>query len=151
MCMYCSNYVEYWTIALAAWSCGGCIMPTNCELDPRQLEDQGGRALKLFKDRIEKTIGLLRFALVNEHFEFDCLTSQLIEAEAKVLVCDDFNFEDALGILRGNSVAGLKHLIVVGSEGKSQGCIPARRVIPSVNFMKAYCICSIWRSEIEFQ
>jgi len=89
MCMYCSNYVEYWTIALAAWSCGGCIMPTNCELDPRQLEDQ------------------------------------LIEAEAKVLVCDDFNFEDALGILRGNSVAGLKHLIVVGSEGKSQGCIPA--------------------------
>ena len=50
MCMYCSNYVEYWTIALAAWSCGGCIMPTNCELDPRQLEDQGERALKLFKD-----------------------------------------------------------------------------------------------------
>ena len=51
--------------------------------------------------------------------------SQLIEAEAKVLVCDDFNFDDALGILRGNSVVGLKHLIVVGSEGKSQGCIPA--------------------------
>ena len=42
VCMYCSNFVEYWTIAVAAWSCGGCIMPTNCELEPRQLEDQGG-------------------------------------------------------------------------------------------------------------
>ena len=124
--MYCSNYVEYWTIALAAWSCGGCIMPTNCELDPRQLEDQGERALKLFKD-LQNTTGVLRFA-VTEHFEIGCMTYQLIEAEAKVLVCDDFNFDDALGILRGNSVVGLKHLIVVGSEGKSQGCIPARRV-----------------------
>ncbi len=40
MCMYCSNYVEYWLLALAAWSCGGCVMPVNCELEVDQLERQ---------------------------------------------------------------------------------------------------------------
>ena len=40
ICMFCSNYVEYWLIALAAWSCGGCVMPVNCELDPDHLEEQ---------------------------------------------------------------------------------------------------------------
>ena len=44
-----------------------------------------------------------------------------------MLVCDDFNFEDALAIFRGN-IKSLKHLIVVGAEGKAQGCIPARCV-----------------------
>ena len=38
--MFCSNYVEYWLIALAAWSCGGCVMPVNCELEPEHLEKQ---------------------------------------------------------------------------------------------------------------
>ncbi len=86
--MYCSNYVEYWILALAAWQCGGCVMPANCELDPRQLEEQ------------------------------------LVEAgNAKALVCDDFNFEDSLDIFK-NSEVGLKHLIVIGQEGKGQGGIP---------------------------
>ena len=40
LCMFCSNYVEYWLIALAAWSCGGCVMPVNCELEPGHLENQ---------------------------------------------------------------------------------------------------------------
>ena len=60
-------------------------------------------------------------------FVFNLPADQLIEGEAKVLVCDDFNFEDALAIFRGN-IKGLKHLIVVGAEGKAQGCIPARWV-----------------------
>ena len=42
--MFCSNYVEYWLIALAAWSCGGCIMPVNCELEPEHLRLQLGQA-----------------------------------------------------------------------------------------------------------
>ena len=40
LCMFCSNYVEYWLIALAAWTCGGCVMPVNCELEPKHLEKQ---------------------------------------------------------------------------------------------------------------
>ena len=32
MCTYCPNYVEYWLLCLAAWSCGGCVMPINCEV-----------------------------------------------------------------------------------------------------------------------
>ena len=36
ICMFCSNYVEYWLVALAAWSCGGCVMPVNCELEVGQ-------------------------------------------------------------------------------------------------------------------
>jgi len=44
LCMFCSNYVEYWLIALAAWSCGGCVMPVNCELEPEHLEYQLGQA-----------------------------------------------------------------------------------------------------------
>ena len=36
LCMYCSNYVEYWLIVLAAWSCGGCVMPINCELEVKK-------------------------------------------------------------------------------------------------------------------
>ena len=38
--MYCSNYVEYWIVALAAWTCGGCVVPTNCEMEPELLEEQ---------------------------------------------------------------------------------------------------------------
>jgi acyl-coenzyme A synthetase/AMP-(fatty) acid ligase len=38
LCMYCSNYVDYWLIVLAAWSCGGCVMPVNCELEVDALE-----------------------------------------------------------------------------------------------------------------
>ena len=40
LCMFCSNFVEYWLIALAAWTCGGCVMPVNCELEPKHLEKQ---------------------------------------------------------------------------------------------------------------
>ena len=46
--MFCSNYVEYWLIALAAWSCGGCVMPVNCELEPEHLEKQ----LKVTKAKV---------------------------------------------------------------------------------------------------
>ena len=38
--MFCSNYVEYWLISLAAWSCGGCVMPVNCELEVEPFEHQ---------------------------------------------------------------------------------------------------------------
>ena len=90
MCMFCSNYVEYWLLALAAWSCGGCVMPVNCELELDELEDQ------------------------------------LEQAKAKVLVCDDFNFGDAVDVLEGGASEHLKHIVVIGSEGKAQGCIPVR-------------------------
>ena len=40
VCMYCSNYVDYWLVVLAAWTCGACIMPVNCELEPNLLECQ---------------------------------------------------------------------------------------------------------------
>jgi hypothetical protein len=43
-------------------------------------------------------------------------------AKAKILVCDDFNFGDAVDILEASDT--LKHVIVVGTEGKAQGCIP---------------------------
>ena len=49
LCMFCSNYVEYWLIALAAWSCGGCVMPVNCELEPEHLEKQ----LKVTKAKVD--------------------------------------------------------------------------------------------------
>jgi len=38
--MYCSNYVDFWLIVLAAWSCGGCVMPVNCELEVEHLEQE---------------------------------------------------------------------------------------------------------------
>ena len=38
--MFCSNFVEYWLIALATWTCGGCVMPLNCEMEPKNLENQ---------------------------------------------------------------------------------------------------------------
>ncbi len=40
VCMFCSNYVEYWLVVLAAWTCGGCVMPVNCELEIEPLEQQ---------------------------------------------------------------------------------------------------------------
>jgi len=40
LCMFCSNFVEYWLIALATWTCGGCVMPLNCEMEPKNLENQ---------------------------------------------------------------------------------------------------------------
>ena len=40
ICMYCPNYVDYWLMCLAAWSCGGCVMPVNCELEPDDLIQQ---------------------------------------------------------------------------------------------------------------
>ena len=40
LCMFCSNFVEYWLIALATWTCGGCVMPLNCEMEPKNLEYQ---------------------------------------------------------------------------------------------------------------
>ena len=88
ICMYCSNYVEYWLITLAGWSCGGCVMPVNCEL------------------------------------ESDQLRLQLIEAEAKILVCDDFNVDDAVNILENTDI--IQHVVVVGKEGKGRGCIPVQ-------------------------
>ena len=40
LCMYCPNYVDYWLMCLATWSCGGCVMPVNCELEPEDLTQQ---------------------------------------------------------------------------------------------------------------
>ena len=40
MCMYCPNYVDYWLMCLAAWSCGGCVMPVNCELEGDDFQQQ---------------------------------------------------------------------------------------------------------------
>ena len=40
ICMYCPNYVDYWLMCLAAWCCGGCVMPVNCELEPDDLQQQ---------------------------------------------------------------------------------------------------------------
>ena len=40
ICMFCPNYVDYWLICLAAWSCGGCVMPVNCELEMSDFEQQ---------------------------------------------------------------------------------------------------------------
>ena len=41
-----------------------------------------------------------------------------------MIVCDDFNFEDALEIMDSGRLSDLKHVVVVGSEGKAQGAIP---------------------------
>jgi len=87
-CMYCSNYVEYWLIALAVWSCGGCIVPANCESDS------------------------------------ETMTEILLSCNAKMLICDDFNVDDALEV-QGN-VDSLQHVVVIGDEGKGEGCIPVR-------------------------
>ncbi|XP_040580808.1 probable 4-coumarate--CoA ligase 1 isoform X2 [Lepeophtheirus salmonis] len=38
--LYCSNFVEYWILALGVWTCGGIVMPVNCELPPDELELQ---------------------------------------------------------------------------------------------------------------
>ena len=38
--MFCSNYVEYWLLTLAVWSCGGCVMPVNCEMEAAALQHQ---------------------------------------------------------------------------------------------------------------
>eukprot|EP00095_Tigriopus_kingsejongensis_P001553 maker-scaffold137_size321222-snap-gene-0.10 protein:Tk01553 transcript:maker-scaffold137_size321222-snap-gene-0.10-mRNA-1 annotation:"4-coumarate-- ligase-like" len=91
ICMCCSNYVEYWLVALAAWKCGGCVMPVNCEI------------------------------------EFDLLEEQVTEAKAKVIVCDDFNYEDVLDMAENTEL--LKHVIVIGTEGKAGGCIPMNDLI----------------------
>ena len=40
ICMYCPNYVDYWLMSLATWTCGGCVMPVNCELEPDDLIQQ---------------------------------------------------------------------------------------------------------------
>ena len=56
--------------------------------------------------------------------ELDELEDQLEQAKAKILVCDDFNFGDAVDILEGGASEHLKHIVVIGNEGKAQGCIP---------------------------
>ena len=39
-----------------------------------------------------------------------------------MIVCDDYNFEDGVELME--SLDDLKHVIVIGSEGKARGCIP---------------------------
>ena len=51
---------------------------------------------------------------------------QLGYAGAKVIVCDDFNYEDALELVDNGQLTELKHVVVIGSEGKAQGAIPIK-------------------------
>ena len=44
ICMYCPNYVDYWLLCWAAWSCGGCVMPINCEVEQSDFELQVSEA-----------------------------------------------------------------------------------------------------------
>ena len=30
VCLWCSNYVEYWLVCLAVWELGGVTLPVNC-------------------------------------------------------------------------------------------------------------------------
>ncbi len=41
-----------------------------------------------------------------------------------MLVCDDYNVDDAIELR--DELDCLKHVVVMGSEGKGQGCIPIR-------------------------
>ena len=61
---------------------------------------------------------------VNCEMELDQLRLQVGEAQAVVLVCDDYNVDDAIDLR--DELDCLKHVIVMGSEGKGQGCIPIR-------------------------
>ncbi len=41
-----------------------------------------------------------------------------------MLVCDDYNVDDAVELR--DDLENLTHVVVMGSEGKGQGCIPIR-------------------------
>ena len=98
-------------IALAAWSCGGCVMPASCELEPDWLLEQLGQANAKVRGE--------RKAIRRE-----LKTGVLLFPHIQILVCDDYNVEEAVEIL--NTSGTLKHVVVVGSEGKAQGCIPIK-------------------------
>jgi len=40
------------------------------------------------------------------------------------MVCDDVNLNDALEAKDG--VSSVKHIVVIGNDGKGQGCVPVR-------------------------
>ena len=40
VCLWCSNYVEYWLLCLATWELGGVTLPTNCLTNTERLQHQ---------------------------------------------------------------------------------------------------------------
>ena len=40
VCMWCSNYVEYWLVCLAVWELEGVILPVNCLISLDKLVGQ---------------------------------------------------------------------------------------------------------------
>jgi acyl-coenzyme A synthetase/AMP-(fatty) acid ligase len=40
VCLWCSNYVEYWLVCLAVWELGGATLPVNCLISLDKLEAQ---------------------------------------------------------------------------------------------------------------
>ena len=40
LCMWTTNYVDYWVICLAAWELGAAVMPVNCLIGLDKLETQ---------------------------------------------------------------------------------------------------------------
>jgi len=40
VCMWSSNYVEYWLVCLAVWELGGTILPVNCLTNTERLQEQ---------------------------------------------------------------------------------------------------------------
>ena len=40
VCMWCSNYVEYWLLCLAVWNLGATILPINCLTNTERLQEQ---------------------------------------------------------------------------------------------------------------
>ena len=40
VCLWSSNYVEYWLLCLAVWELGGAVLPTNCLTNTERLQQQ---------------------------------------------------------------------------------------------------------------
>ena len=40
VCMWTTNFAEYWLVCLAAWELGAAIMPVNCPISLDKLETQ---------------------------------------------------------------------------------------------------------------
>jgi len=40
VCLWCSNYVEYWLVCLAVWELGGVVLPVNCLISLDKLAAQ---------------------------------------------------------------------------------------------------------------
>jgi len=106
VCIWCSNYTEYFIICLAVWELAGTVLPVNCLIS------------------------------------YDRLSSLLSETKACLLVCDQFNSDQALKLKK--EVQEINNVIIVGQDSEApEGSVPlgpllvtpspAAAVLPSVS------------------